>query len=1197
MLSTGVMPEVKRREIQRRKHRRERLWRGDNNDDGENGIAAGGGDGALKRAARKILVKQLKELREKEAKIKNKKRKGGENDEYDDDALFIPEEERNVAKGTSSNNGALAAGFTLEDESDLPLNDATSSKEQQQSSINNKYKTAEDDNDDEVISINSKDSIYEKAVSINEKATQQQQHQMMGNGDKTTEYESENDWEMSMAVQFSINDSLQQQQQQQRQQSSSYESNSDNNDTYNSTQEDETNNPFEEHEYYATASNAEIANLPTETRHQWIDSQWKKRRIQSRKECIQSCTNPEDYSSTQLKNFLKGSLLTKRVNEIDKLVESRKDGDDDESGCGGFATADSEAISASTGSLQQHLPRPELQRLKRHNNLQSDDEDNVLFDSTSSRSNNRGGGGTSMKVLFGEDESEDEALGGGGFLLPSSTEPTAAKAASSSQMESEKNEVVDLLDVDSDDDVDSQSDDAEGGTKDGAACSVGNNTDHAAAQLSTTQDKVPTLKLLELATAEQEWEQWGGGEASDDAKKSSKEVPTTNSNVASEVNNTTVMDQASESESDDGGQNDTFLMFGQAATKVYTSDVIEIANDATSSRNNKDSVKENNTSDTEEDDNGEDDEVDWEDGDSGNGADDVIDISRNSLENGEADEANTSNGNSMECVEEESSEQVEASILTNTEADKIQQKPSTNVKDVATSKKLHVENIATEQLPSDDYTNKREHEDTAKSNQLKSNPEPNDSKQVPLTIDSSDEESSNEFEAYRSNDPQAAALLRAQDTASRLTSWAGRAFERAISAHTTQQAQSDSPNHERQSEKEHIDLTVGDDDAIDVDDSDMVAAKTNGPVNSKAADTSNSSPTRQQKNNHVLFDTSLEGLTEAHNAILQEEKTMERDMSTITDEMKDDILKLLQLCGIPWIESPSEAEAQCAALEELGLVDGVVTEDSDIFVFGGPNNKVYKNFFNENKYVEAYYAKDLQGSLGLKKHQLVALAMLLGGDYTDGVKGVGIVNGMEILQAFTIGDSADGIKKGLSAFREWLDGIDDASSSSSQKEVAVFHKKHKSARTRWVAPSDFPSEGIINAYLKPAVDKSDTRFSWAKPDLTGLQYYCAETLGWEQAETDRVVNPVLKVIEEGSKQTRLENYFMRYEDNQVAGKVKSKRLQAALLKIEGEEDGNDIESADVNEDIDSGISDKVGESDNIKRPKRKRQRRKKSQSN
>ena len=41
---------------------------------------------------------------------------------------------------------------------------------------------------------------------------------------------------------------------------------------------------------------------------------------------------------------------------------------------------------------------------------------------------------------------------------------------------------------------------------------------------------------------------------------------------------------------------------------------------------------------------------------------------------------------------------------------------------------------------------------------------------------------------------------------------------------------------------------------------------------------------------------------------------------------------------------------------------------------------------------------------------MVALAMLLGGDYTDGVKGVGIVNGMEILQAFSVDDSAEGIK-------------------------------------------------------------------------------------------------------------------------------------------------------------------------------------------
>mmetsp|Transcript_18310 Transcript_18310/g.34016 ORF Transcript_18310/g.34016 Transcript_18310/m.34016 type:complete len:358 (-) Transcript_18310:114-1187(-) len=349
----------------------------------------------------------------------------------------------------------------------------------------------------------------------------------------------------------------------------------------------------------------------------------------------------------------------------------------------------------------------------------------------------------------------------------------------------------------------------------------------------------------------------------------------------------------------------------------------------------------------------------------------------------------------------------------------------------------------------------------------------------------------------------------------------------------------------------------------------------------------NLSPEQQQQNSlreEDLFDTSAEGLNDAHNAIIEEERAIERgDMSTITDEMKEDILSLLRLCGIPWVESPSEAEAQCAALEELGLVDGVVTEDSDIFVFGG--RKVYKNFFDEKKYVEAYFAKDIERDLALKKHQLVALAMLLGGDYTDGVKGVGIVNGMEALQAFPINDSTQGISDGLTKFREWLDGFGDPISDGNHKRYlskeALFHKKHKTGRTRWVAPADFPSQAIINAYLKPVVDKSKAKFSWGKPNLQGLQHFCAETLGWEQDETDRVVNPVLKVIQSGSKQTRIESYFMRYEDGITFAKVRSKRLQAVLHDIQDNVNVDDIDHVAADDNTDEGT-----------KPKKKRQRKK-----
>lgn len=161
--------------------------------------------------------------------------------------------------------------------------------------------------------------------------------------------------------------------------------------------------------------------------------------------------------------------------------------------------------------------------------------------------------------------------------------------------------------------------------------------------------------------------------------------------------------------------------------------------------------------------------------------------------------------------------------------------------------------------------------------------------------------------------------------------------------------------------------------------------------------------------------------------------------------------------------------------------------------------------------------------------------MLLGGDYTDGVKGVGIVNGMEILQAFPVND----IGEGLQEFRDWLDGFGDdpklpdddgEDKSTFATRRMQFHMKHKSARTRWIAPADFPSQAIINAYMKPVVDKSDAKFSWSKPNMQGLQQFCAESLGWDQEETDRVVLPVLKVLENKSKQRRLESYFMKYED-------------------------------------------------------------------
>lgn len=75
-----------------------------------------------------------------------------------------------------------------------------------------------------------------------------------------------------------------------------------------------------------------------------------------------------------------------------------------------------------------------------------------------------------------------------------------------------------------------------------------------------------------------------------------------------------------------------------------------------------------------------------------------------------------------------------------------------------------------------------------------------------------------------------------------------------------------------------------------------------------------------------------------------------RDVEKLTQEMKDEVIALIQSFDLPYIIAPYEAEAQCAVLQEIGLVDGIITEDSDAFLFGA--KEVYKNIFQDQKYVE-----------------------------------------------------------------------------------------------------------------------------------------------------------------------------------------------------------------------------------------------------
>jgi len=177
--------------------------------------------------------------------------------------------------------------------------------------------------------------------------------------------------------------------------------------------------------------------------------------------------------------------------------------------------------------------------------------------------------------------------------------------------------------------------------------------------------------------------------------------------------------------------------------------------------------------------------------------------------------------------------------------------------------------------------------------------------------------------------------------------------------------------------------------------------------------------------------------------------------------------------------------------------------------------------------------------------------MLLGSDYTEGVKGVGIVNAMELLQAF---DMSKGVKHGLSRFKKWLDGIEVPEGVGGRRDSSdltgperLFDEKHKSARNRWTTPEGFPSDLVIHAYKSPVVNKSTERFSWGTPDVENLIKFCGRYIGWTAEETNKWLAPVVEKINTGYRQTRIDSY-MRYEDSITFADVRSKRLRGVLQK-------------------------------------------------
>jgi flap endonuclease-1 len=126
-------------------------------------------------------------------------------------------------------------------------------------------------------------------------------------------------------------------------------------------------------------------------------------------------------------------------------------------------------------------------------------------------------------------------------------------------------------------------------------------------------------------------------------------------------------------------------------------------------------------------------------------------------------------------------------------------------------------------------------------------------------------------------------------------------------------------------------------------------------------------------------------------------------------EMIEESKELIEYLGLPVIQAPSEAEAQCAFMNEKGDVDYVGSTDYDALLYNAP--RLVKNLTVSQKrrissgaYInispEEIELKQVLSNLDINQDQLIVIAILIGNDYNEGVPRIGQKTALRLVKQY-----------------------------------------------------------------------------------------------------------------------------------------------------------------------------------------------------
>ncbi|WP_423793419.1 flap endonuclease-1 [Methanocaldococcus indicus] len=201
--------------------------------------------------------------------------------------------------------------------------------------------------------------------------------------------------------------------------------------------------------------------------------------------------------------------------------------------------------------------------------------------------------------------------------------------------------------------------------------------------------------------------------------------------------------------------------------------------------------------------------------------------------------------------------------------------------------------------------------------------------------------------------------------------------------------------------------------------------------------------------------------------------------SSVNNKMIENCKYLLKLMGIPYVQAPSEGEAQASYMAKKGDVYAVVSQDYDSLLYGAP--RIVRNLTSTGENLELIELNEVLEDLKLDLDSLIDLAILIGTDYNPkGVKGIGFKRAYEL------------VRSGVA--RKIL-----------EKEVENYYE-------------------IKNLFKNPKVT-DDYSLSLKLPDKEGLYKFLVEENDFNPERVKKHIDKLYNIIKSKTKQKTLDSWF------------------------------------------------------------------------